>query len=95
MEENKTKTETSPEKTDNVLTSNEETNAMRELQKGYEKQIATLKTHYEDEIKKLKSEHTTQIRNILLGKNIINNEDDEDNEDERIKELIKEINDRR
>lgn len=82
------------ENKDNNLNSEEETQAMQELQKGYEKQIEKLKLHYEEEIKSLKSEHTKQIRNILLGKDLIKESEVDDNEDE-LKELIKEINERR
>lgn len=82
------------ENKDNNLTSKEETQAMQELQKGYEKQIEKLKLHYEEEIKSLKSEHTKQIRNILLGKDLIKESEVDDDENE-LKELIKEINERR
>ena len=67
---------------------------MKKKQKGYEKQIEKLKLHYEEEIKTLKSEHTKQIRNILLGKDLIK-ESEVDDDEEELKELIKEINERR
>ena len=82
------------ENKDNNLNSEEETQAMQELQKGYEKQIEKLKLHYEEEIKTLKSEHTKQIRNILLGKDLIK-ESKVDDDEEELKKLIKEINERR
>lgn len=86
----KTKTET---ETDNELTPNEETSAMSELQRGYEKQIEQLKAQHKLEVDNLKAEHNKQIRNILLGKDLLKDEEGNDEDDKvLIDEMIKNIN---
>lgn len=85
----KEKDDKNNENNDNELKPNEETNAMQALQISYENKIKEIKEHYENKIGLMKEEHVKQIRNILLGRNVIDDEENEKSDDEKMIENIK------
>ena len=70
------------------LTPKEETDTIKALQVSYEKKLKEQKEFYENKIGDMKKEHVNQIKNILLGRSVIDEENDAKTDEEKMIENI-------
>lgn len=75
------------------LSPQEETDAIKALQVSYEKKLKEQKEFYENKIGDMKKEHVNQIKNILLGRGAIDEDNDaKTDEDKMIENITNNIN---
>lgn len=89
----KTKDEKDNDEKDEDDNEEENTTALLTMQKSYEKKLKEQKDFYENKISMIKCEHNKQIKNMLLGRNVTNEDDEELSDEEKMeKNIIERIN---